>query len=275
MSGGMPAELVLFYRFLFATMALGLLLVVRHERLHARTVDLAKMAGMSFMYSCSALLLFWSFAYVPSGVATTLQFLYPVMVMLIMTVFFHEKFSWITFMAIVLAISGVALLSGGDGEKPVRALGVVMLLVSALTNGIYIAGIHVARIHYLSGLAVTFYVMLFSAVFTFFNAHISGHFRLIADVRELGLLFLLSMITAVLSNLTLVLAVQRIGSTLTSVLGAMEPLTAVAVGIAVFHEPFTSRLMGGVVLIVGAVMSVMLGPQLTQVLRRFRKPARV
>ena len=45
---------------------------------------------------------------------------------------------------------------------------------------------------------------------------------------------LLAVITAVLSNLTLVLAVQRIGSTLTSVLGVMEPLTAVFVGILVF-----------------------------------------
>ena len=81
------------------------------------------------------------------------------------------------------------------------------------------------------------------------------------------------MITAVLSNLTLVLAVQRIGSTLTSVLGVMEPLTAVFVGILVFKEPFTPALVGGVILISSSVTLVMLGRQVQAIARRFQRKA--
>lgn len=81
------------------------------------------------------------------------------------------------------------------------------------------------------------------------------------------------MITAVLSNLTLVLAVQRIGSTLTSVLGVMEPLTAVFVGILVFNEPFTPALVGGVILISSSVTLVMLGRQVQAIARRFQRKA--
>ncbi len=84
---------------------------------------------------------------------------------------------------------------------------------------------------------------------------------------------LLAVITAVLSNLTLVLAVQRIGSTLTSVLGVMEPLTAVFVGILVFNEPFTPALVGGVILISSSVTLVMLGRQVQAIARRFQRKA--
>ena len=76
-----------------------------------------------------------------------------------------------------------------------------------------------------------------------------------------------------LSNLTLVLAVQRIGSTLTSVLGVMEPLTAVFVGILVFNEPFTPALVGGVILISSSVTLVMLGRQVQAIARKFQRKA--
>ena len=89
-----------------------------------------------------------------------------------------------------------------------------------------------------------------------------------ASWRELGIAALLAVVTAVLSNLTLILAIQRIGSTMTSVLGVMEPLTAVTVGILVFGEPFSPALAGGVALIATSVLLVMLGGQIRRFLHR-------
>ena len=106
---GVTAETALFYRFLIATLTLGGLLAARGERFRMRGVDLCKLAGMSVMYMLAALLFFWAFSYLPSGVAATIHFLYPVMVMLIMIVFFHERFSWTIALSIILAVSGVAL----------------------------------------------------------------------------------------------------------------------------------------------------------------------
>lgn len=84
---------------------------------------------------------------------------------------------------------------------------------------------------------------------------------------------LLAVITAVLSNLTLVFAVQHTGSTLTSALGVMESLTAIFVGIFVFNEPFTPTLAGGVVLTSSSVTLVMLGRQVQAIARRFQRKA--
>ncbi len=269
---GVTAETALFYRFLIATLTLGGLLAARGERFRARGVDLCKLAGMSVMYMLAALLFFWAFSYLPSGVAATLQFLYPVMVMLIMVVFFHERFSWTIALSIILAVSGVALLSSGsgDGGTSISLLGVGMMLLSALCNSLYIVGIQTARIPNMSGLVMTFYVMLFSALLSLINALSTDTFQILTSWRELGIAALLAVVTAVLSNLTLILAIQRIGSTMTSVLGVMEPLTAVMVGILVFGEPFSPALAGGVALIAASVLLVMLGGHIRALLCRLR-----
>ena len=264
--GVSPAS-VLFYRFLIASLTLGAVLVLRRERFHARAIDLCKLAGMSFMYTAAALLLFYGLNHMPSGVATTIQFLYPVMVMLLMIAFFHEQFS-----LIMLAVAGVAVLSiGGDSSKPVTLLGVGMMLLSGFCNALYITGIHVAGIRNMNGLVMTFYVLLFGAAFAFANAVGTGTFQPLSSWWEFMMATLLAVITAVLSNLTLVLAVQRIGSTLTSVLGVMEPLTAVFVGIIVFNEPFTPALVGGVLLIGSSVTLVMLGKQVQALARKLQR----
>ena len=267
---GVTAESALFYRFCIASITLWGLLAARGECFRARGVDLCKLAGLSIMYMLAALLFFWAFSYLPSGVAATLQFLYPVMVMLIMIVFFHERFSWTIALSIVLAVSGVALLSGGpsDGGRSISLLGVGMMLLSALCNSLYIVGIQTARIPNMSGLVMTFYVMLFSAVLSLVNALCTGRFHALSSWRELGIAALLAVVTAVLSNLALILAIQRIGSTMTSVLGVMEPLTAVTVGILVFGEPFSPALAGGVALIAASVLLVMLGGQIRRFLHR-------
>ena len=57
---------------------------------------------------------------------------------------------------------------------------------------------------------------------------------------------------------------------MTSVLGVMEPLTAVMVGILVFGEPFSPALVGGVALIAASVLLVMLGGHIRALLCRAR-----
>jgi len=261
---GVTAETALFYRFAIASLALGSILALRRERFALRGIDLCKLAGLSLMYMLAALLLFWAFSYLPSGIAATIQFLYPVMVMLIMVCFFGERFAWSTALAIVLAVGGVALLSSGGGAegKSLSLLGVGMMLLSSLCNALYIVGLQIARIPNISGLMITFWVMLCSAVLALGNAVLADRFQMLTGLRELGLAVLLALITAVLSNWTLILAIQRIGSTLSSVLGVLEPLTAVLVGVAVFGEPFGLPLVGGVSLIASSVLLVMLGGQI-------------
>lgn len=263
MQGGMSAGCVLFYRFLFGSLTLGLIVVLRRERLAAPLRELAALGLFSIMYALAALLMFHGFHYLPSGVAATLQFLYPLMVMLIMIFFFHERFSLLTASSVALAILGVFLLGGGEGGS-VSLKGILLLLVSALCNAVYICGLHVARIRSISGLSITFWVLFFGMIVSFLNAVLTGSFVGLHSWNEADLAVLLAVITAAVSNLALVLAIRRIGSTLASILGVMEPLTAVTVGILVFHEPANAAVFSGVAVICAAVLLVLAGPMIQE-----------
>ncbi|MDE6733909.1 MAG: DMT family transporter [Desulfovibrio sp.] len=261
---GISVQTALVYRFTIAALVLWPLLRLRGERFAVRGIDLCKLAGLSLAYMVAVLFFFESFYHLPSGIAATIQFLYPVMVMLIMIAFFHERFYWNVGLAVALALGGVALLSVAgpqSGAATVSFWGVCLGLLSGLSNGLYMIGLQVARIPNLSGLVMTFYIMAFGALIAMADGLLRGSLQWLDTGPELVSATLLALVTAVFSNLTLILAIRRIGSTLTSVLGVMEPLTAVTVGILVFGEPFTMPLAAGVALITGAVLLVMLGPR--------------
>lgn len=258
MAAGIPVATTLAYRFSIAAGVMWLIIRLCGISLDIGRAAFCKLAVLSIFYMMAVLLYFYALAFLPSGVVATLQFLYPVMVMLIMVGFFHERFSWRTAIAVALAFGGVALLSLGESLNPDESarnmlLGMLLSLMAGLGNGLYMVGLQVAKLPGIDGLVMTFYVMLFGTIFCLANALVTDSLIWLATPYELGLATLLALITGVFSNLTLVFAIRGIGSTLTSILGVLEPLTAVAVGTFVFAEPFTPQLATGVLLIVLAV----------------------
>ncbi len=273
---GISVETTLVYRFGVASIALWLILRLLNERIRPSLGDLGKIIVLSAFYLLAVLLFFHAFAYLPSGVVATIQYLYPLMVMLLMILFCHERFHPHLAVAASLGIIGVALVSSGPelkaafnpesaspgAENTANILyGIALALISALGNALYVAGIQIARLKTVNSLVLTFLIMLFGSIFCLGNALCKGTLQWLASWQQIILALLLALITAVLSNLTMILAIKRIGSTLTAVLGVLEPLTAVIVGVLVFHEPFNAILGSGIALILLAVLLVILWPK--------------
>lgn len=265
-----PVETALVYRFGISTVAIGLILAMKRESLAIGWTPFWKIGMLSLFYTGAVMLYFYALELLPSGVVATLQFLFPVMVMLIMVLFFHEPFRFRTALAIGLAVAGVAFLSLGEqgAAEPVTDWfsshvfwGIVMSLLAGLLNGLYFIAIQVARLPKINGMTMTFYVMFFGTACFLVNGAANGELVLVTSARELGIALMLAIITAVISNLTLILAIREIGSTMSSILAVGEPLTAVAVGVLVFGESFTSHLALGIVLIVASVFLALLGPK--------------
>lgn len=271
MAAGMHFPSILFYRFTIAALMLGGILLLKRQSLRVTRRQLWTLAGLSLFYDGSAVFLLWSYHYLASGVATTINFLYPVFVMLIMIWVFKEKKSLWTFVALGLAFGGVAVLSlgGGTGGHP-SPLGILIDLCSALSYALYIVWVNRSCVKDLGLLKLNFYIFLFAALGMLVLALAAGQFQRVPDIHSDINLTLLALVCTVLSNMTLVYAVQRLGSTLTSVLGAMESVTAVTVGVWVFGEKFTSSVAMGVAVIILAVLVVILAPYLTPFFRRFK-----
>ena len=193
-----------------------------------------------------------------SGIATTIHFMYPVITTVIMMSFFREKRSFSRLIAIILAVAGVIFLSFDKSTGDVNVEGVVIVLISALAYALYLVFVNRLHVRRMKGPKLTFYVFLFGSIMFIINAEVRGGIQIVPDYFSAFNLIMLAIIPTIVSNLALVQAVKRIGSTLTSVLGAMEPVTAVVVGIMIFGEPFTYKIFIGVIMIIVSVMIIIL-----------------
>lgn len=271
MAKGMQFDSILFYRFLFAALVLTGIMISKKESLRIEKREIPVLILLGFFYTISAMFLFWGYSFMSAGIATTLHFTYPIFVTLIMLFVFKEKTSWITMMAIGLAICGVARLSINEGELQLNTLGICIVLLSAVGYALYITTVNKSRIKSMTGRKLTFYVFVVSTILFSIKAATSQGIQPIPDTASLINLILLAIVPTVISNMTLILAVHNIGGTLTSVLGAMEPVTAVCVGVLIFGEPFTSSLALGISLIIIAVTMIILSKTIQKTLREARR----
>lgn len=258
MQHGMDFMNVISYRFLFATISLAVLLKIRKVSFGIQKSDLPTLLLLSFFYIISSVFLLWGYKFMPSGVATTIHFMYPIVTTVIMMLFFREKNSVARTLAILMAIAGVYSLSYSDSKGETDLLGVVIVLISAVGYALYLVAVGQRKNQSLKGLKLTFYVFLFSTIILLAGMLSTGNMHPIPDYTTAGNLLLLAIIPTIVSNLTLIEAIKYIGATRTSVLGAMEPVTAVVVGIAVFGETFTVSIAIGIMLIVSDVTIIIL-----------------
>lgn len=263
---GLPlsSSTILFYRFGIASFILAAIMFVRRESFRITYAEFVRLVQLAFLSNGAALFLISGYRYCSSsGVATTLHFTYPILTALIMMVFFRERSRLSTWIAIGLSIAGVALLSGVGGGA--QWLGIVLEIISALCFALYLIRVNRSRVSQMPVVKLTFYVMAFGAlIFAAFIAYeradfdISAHYALIPSASGWLNLVLLSVICTVVTNLALVYATQNVGPTVASILGVLEPLTALVLGILFLGEELTPSMAAGIGLILPAVLIIIL-----------------
>ena len=253
------ANSVLFYRFALAVVMLGMLMMAQGKSLLVSMKELALLAVLGVVFSTSSITLYFSFCFMDAGIASTLLFVYPVMVAVIMAVLFKEKLSAAAIFAIVLALTGIALLYEGDGGATLSTVGVLLVMLSSLSYAIYIVVVNKSPLR-ISSLKLTFYVLFFGMLTILANSFITGiHIQMLTTPRMWMYALMLALLPTVFSLVLMVISVHEIGSTPTAVMGALEPLTAVVIGVMVFGEQLTLRLSVGIVLILVAVIIIVAG----------------
>ena len=226
---------VLTYRWGVASLCLGAygLLAGCDFRLGRR--ELGTVFLLSLFRAATSLSLVIAYQNIASGVASTIHFMYPLVVAVVMMCFFRERGSAWTFAAIGMSIVGAVLLSLGnvDFSHGDTTLGIVSTVLTCC-------------------------VMAFGALFFIAGGLLTGGVRLETDPHTWLYILGVAIPATAVSNMALVQAIKSIGPTLTSIFGAMEPLTAVVIGVWVFAEPFTAKGAAGILLIVAAVSVVVL-----------------
>ena len=254
---GYSPENVLFYRFFTAALLLFALIFAKGSHFKITLKEFGALVAFGFLFAVSSLTYYASFKYMDAGLASTLLFLYPLEVSVLMAIFFKEKIKAWTVVSIAVSMSGVALLYRGDDGVPLSTAGLVLVFASSLSYAIYM--VMANRINLQMGsVKMTFYAICFCLVFLLLYSVTfgSGLPPLFTQASSWGWGFMLGLVPTVLSLIFMVKAVKIIGSTPTAILGALEPVTAVAIGVLVFGEILTGRLIAGIILILGSVVLI-------------------
>ncbi len=270
---------VCFYRFLFSALLMGVIVFIHFFKMEGGVKNIRKvMAGafgvspkqfallllISVFYASTSIFLTASYTIgqIPSGIATTMHFLYPVFVTAVMILAFGEKLTLLKALSVVLAFGGVFFLSGASLNEGIslNPLGLLFVLVTIFTYGSYIIGINnIKAIASMNGMKLTFYVLAFSCLLFCGNILVKGGtFQPLETFHQWWNILALAFVPTLISDLTLVYAIQLIGSTTTAILGCMEPLTAVLVGITVFGEKLNLNQGIGMALVFVAVYLVII-----------------
>lgn len=253
---GMQTNSVLFYRFGLAWVIIALVMLFRKESLKVTWKEFRALTGLGLLFIISSLTLYLSFHYMAAGVASTILFTYPVMTAVIMAVFFHERITWSTVVSLLLSSVGVALLYWSDSAGALSTIGVLLVLASALSYALYIIVVNRSDLQ-MSSFKINFYVLLYCAMGMLVYSLVAG-LPLTLPQTAVSWFYVgwLALVPAIFALVLMVYAAKYVGSTTTAILGALEPLTAVLIGIFVFQEAFTPTLAIGIVLILAAVVII-------------------
>ena len=255
MKNGMPVESILFFRYAIAVLILGVVLLFDRQNFKVSWKQFGILLVLGVLYTASSTFLFKSYNYIPSGLATTLVFLFPVLVAVIM-VFLRVVPSWQVWVAIVATFIGVIIMTQSDSTREIDTVGVLLSLGSALSYAFFVVIINRNKaISNISNSLLTFYVLLVGAIFFLSRVVATGGNLTVGIETKVDCLNLvgLAVLPTIVSTAALAVATRNIGATKASVLGVFEPITAILVGTLVFGEALTNNIIVGILIAMFAV----------------------
>lgn len=255
MNNGAAIESILFFRYAFAVVILGAFLWLTKQSFKITAKQAGVLLILGLLYTSSSICLFEAYNYIASGLATTLIFLYPVLVAIIM-VFLRVVPSWPVWLAIAATFGGVLVMTQGSSGEAIDPIGVMLSLGSALVYALFIVIINRSKaIAKISNTLLTFYALMVGAM-VFLGMILLSDTTITAGI-EGGSAWLnligLALLPTIVSTATLAIATRNIGATKASVLGVFEPITAILVGTLMFGEPLTTNIVVGICIAIVAV----------------------
>ena len=255
MNNGASTEAILFFRYGIAVVLLGAFLLLKKESFRINLRQAGVLLGLGLLYTASSAFLFEAYKYIASGLATTLVFLFPVMVAIIM-VFLKVVPSWPVWLSIAATFAGVMIMTGGTGTEAIDPTGIWFSIASAFVYALFIVIINRNKaISSIPNSLLTFYALSVGTVFFLTRCGLSGAELLtgldggMAWANLLGL----AILPTIVSTASLAVATRNIGATKASVLGVFEPITAILVGTLVFGEELTPNIIAGILISIVAV----------------------
>lgn len=266
---GVDVNSILFYRFAVATVLMGLIMMAKRRSVKVKDCPFWLIFGAGIVFALSSVTLYQSFLFMDAGIACSILFVYPILVAVFQTIFFHERASLLTYGCIAMALFGIFMLYHGEGEVKLSAIGMGLVALSSLCYAIYIVGVDHTVLSNVSSGKLTFWSLVAGTVLFFafcgFGTSLHAPLPTLAFwVNAIGI----GLVPTIIPILFINMAIKTIGPTYSAIMGALEPVTALCIGVCVFDETLTVRIVIGALLIFIAVTLIIARPIIYKALRK-------
>ena len=192
--------------------------------------------------------------YIPVGPLAFLFYTYPAWVALLAAVRRTEKLTPVRVLALMLALTGVAIMIGAPTEK-LNPIGVLLALTSALLYSAYLPALaHVQRD--IPALLSTFLLIVGAAISFVIAALFAGELFVPSGAAVWSNIFVLALVSTVIAFSSLIKGLSVLGPVRTAIIATVEPFFTAILGALVLASQFGVVTLIGGILIAAAVLVI-------------------
>lgn len=251
---GFNTDSVLFYRYALAIVFIGILMLLQGESFKINRKETLQLLFMGILMSVSSISLFESYNYIDVSIASTLLFVYPALVTIIMMLFYKERPSISIILALLGVGLGITLLNKGEVSSSQNIFGVSIVILSSLTYAIYIIMTQKSStLRNLSSLKLSFYALTFGILLFVARMICGNELYPLTNMSHYGYVITLALFPTLISLTAMAKAIKYVGPTPTAIMGALEPVTAVILGIIILGERPSIWACIGMIIIVASI----------------------
>ncbi len=257
--GGVNAFTLVFLRSFFSLLMLLTYLIIKKVNFKVNKEQIKTLIILGILgYTMTTLTLFMSYNYVSVGLATTLHFIYPVVVTLISILLFKENIYFSKIIALILSGIGIYLLIGNDGGNG-SVKGIILSLASGIFYSYYLLGVAYSKIKTLNSFVLTFYLSLIASVFLFIVGVFTEELSFNMSSKAWGISGIIAFFTSIMAVILLQTGIKMIGASTASILSTFEPIVGIILGVLILNETITIRIIVGVILVMFSVIILTFG----------------
>jgi drug/metabolite transporter (DMT)-like permease len=256
LEGSNPISLT-FYRNLLSIPFFFVMLKYNNVPLKVTKSQTKQLAILGLLASATALSLYGSYNYISVGMSTTIHYIYPVLVTAACIIIFGEKISRDKVVSLILSTMGITLFFEGS----INITGILIAFMSGVFFAGYLLFMDKSGLNTIYQFKITFYTAAFSSMYLFIFGIISKNLVFTMTFKGWFFTVLVAVFVSFLANTFVALGVKYVGPTVTSIVGMLEPITSIVMGILFINEPVTLRNILACVLILLGVLIVSLSKE--------------
>lgn len=199
--------------------------------------------------------LYTAYDYISTGLATTLHFIYPLVIIVVSAIICREKIKRVQLVSVMLVTIGIFMFV--NLRSRANVIGVALAVLSGIFYSFYVVYLDYSGIDRMDFIKLTFYQMLIMSAGTLVFGAATGTISFAAmDVRGWVICAVISLMITAGAIPMFQLGVRYEGASTAGIVSAFEPITTLVMGMAFLGEGMSAMQMaGGGLILIGVTLA--------------------